>query len=694
MTPERWQQVEEVLQAALDRSPHERLSFLNEACSDDEELRQETSSLVDAYDEAGDFIEEPAIAHDAHVLLSNHEQNNIGREIGPYRIVERLGAGGMGEVYLAQDRRLDRPVALKILPAYFVSDEARLRRFQREARAASALNHPNILTIHEVGEADRVHFITTEFIDGQTLRELIAEEHLSLPEVLEIAIQIAEALTAAHAAGIVHRDIKPENVMRRRGGLVKILDFGIAKLLEQPSSDSSEIATIAKAETETGVVLGTVGYMSPEQARALPVDERTDIWSLGVVLYEMLAYRAPFFGATRMDTMVSILERAPAPLFQFANSAQPFGSELQRVVSKALRKEIDERYQTAPEMLADLKKVRQQLEQTGAQVMDDSMRDARMLKGVDEYSLSRSQYETRKARSYRYGLQVLSVAVLIASMIVTALLYRRSTLRANAVAPAAIASGKPYTQMSTGEQLAFVDEQEQRISAMMGDRPMKLNDEAIRAIKTDLDSYLARTDSTSAKPGVESLRVIYGRAAPIIPLIAPSFNERKIPLVVGIYLPMIESAYKPCFENSVGAKGLFQFVPQTAEQYGVARGDMCDVEKMAPAAAHYIADRMAELGDDSQSMTLVLLSYNRGAESVREALRRLRETDSHYERNFWTLFANRDKLDDTFRNESAYYIPSFFAAAIIGENPQTFGLQTPPLSTIVSHGAPTKPSPN
>src|SRR5438477_5781491 len=694
MTSERWQQVEEVLQAALDRPPHERSSFLNEACSGDEGLRQEASSLIDAYDEAGDFIEEPAIAHDAHVLLGNNGQDNIGREIGPYQIIERLGAGGMGEVYLAEDRRLARQVALKILPPYFVSDEARLRRFQREARAASALNHPNILTIHEVGEVDQVHFITTEFVDGQTLRELIAQENLSLVEVLEIAIQVAEALTAAHAAGIVHRDIKPENIMRRRGGLVKLLDFGIAKLLEQPSSDLSETATIAKTQTETGVVLGTVGYMSPEQARALPVDERTDIWSLGVVLYEMLAYRAPFVGATRMDTMVAILERAPAPLFQFANNAPPVLSELQRVVSKALRKEIDERYQTAPEMLADLKKVRQQLEQTGAQVMDDSMRDARMLQGVDEYSLSRPQYETRKARSYRYGLQVLSVAVLIASMIVTALLYRRSTLRANAVAPAAIASGKPYTQMSTGEQLAFVDEQEQRISAMMGDRPMKLNDEAIRAIKTNLDSYLARTDSTSAKPGVESLRVIYGRAAPIIPLIAPSFNERKIPLVVGIYLPMIESAYKPCFENSVGAKGLFQFVPQTAEQYGVARGDMCDVEKMAPAAAHYIADRMAELGDDSQSMTLELLSYNRGAESVREALRRLRETDSHYERNFWTLFANRDKLDDTFRNESAYYIPSFFAAAIIGENPQTFGLQTPPLSTIVSNSAPTKSSRN
>ena len=689
MTSERWQQVEEVLQAALDRPPHERSSFLNEACSGDEGLRQEASSLIDAYDEAGDFIEEPAIAHDAHVLLGNNGQDNIGREIGPYQIIERLGAGGMGEVYLAEDRRLARQVALKILPPYFVSDEARLRRFQREARAASALNHPNILTIHEVGEVDQVRFITTEFVDGQTLRELIAQENLSLAGVLEIAIQVAEALTVAHAAGIVHRDIKPENIMRRRGGLVKLLDFGIAKLLEPPSSDSET----AKTQTETGVVLGTVGYMSPEQARALPVDQRTDIWSLGVVLYEMLAYRVPFVGATRMDTMVAILEREPAPLFQFA-SAPAVLSELERVVSKALRKERDERYQSTGEMLTDLKSVRQKLETAGAHVLDDSMRGARMLQGVDEDSFGPSRYETTKARSYRYGLQVLSIAVLIAVMIVTALLYGRSKLRANAVAPATIASGKLYLKMDPAEQLAFVDEQEQRISAMMGDRPMKLNDEAINAIKSNLDRYLARTDSTSAKPGAESLRVIYGRAAPIIPLIAPSFSERKIPLVVGIYLPMIESEYKPCYENSAGSKGLFQFMPQTAEQYGVARGEMCDVEKMAPAAAHYIADRMAELGDDSQSMTLVLLSYNRGADSVREALRRLRETDSHYERNFWTLFANRDKLDDSFRNESAYYIPSFFAAAIIGENPQTFGLQTPPLSTIVPNSASTKPSPN
>src|SRR5256886_17002033 len=279
MTSERWQQVEEVLQAALDRPPHERASFLNEACSGDEGLRQEASSLIDAYVKAVDSIEDPAIAHNAHVLLGNNGQDNIGREIGPYQIIERLGAGGMGEVYLAEDRRLARQVALKILPPYFVSDEARLRRFQREARAASALNHPNILTIHEVGEVDQVYFFTTEFVDGQTLREFIAQENLSLAGVLEVAIQVAEALTAAHAAGIVHRDIKPENIMRRRGGLVKLLDFGIAKRLESPSSDSET----AKPQTETGVVLGTVGYMSPEQARPLPVDERTDLWSLGRV---------------------------------------------------------------------------------------------------------------------------------------------------------------------------------------------------------------------------------------------------------------------------------------------------------------------------------------------------------------------------------------------------------------------------
>lgn len=690
MTPERWQQIEEVLQGALDRAPRERVAFLHEVCAGDAELHSEASSLVSALDAAGNFIEQPAIAQDARVLISNHELCNIGREIGPFKVIGRLGGGGMGEVFLAVDTRLNRRIALKILPAYFVSDDARLRRFQREARAASGLNHPHILTIHEVGDLDGVHFIATEFIDGQTIRELIANQELSLKDALDIAIQVSSALSAAHAAGIVHRDIKPENIMRRSDGIVKLLDFGIAKLLEQATA---ETPAVTRAETETGVVLGTVGYMSPEQARALTVDERTDVWSLGVVLYEMLTFRAPFPGATRMDTMVAILERDPAPLCQ-PNSSLPVMPALQKLVDKTLQKDSAERFQTAAELLTELSSVRQQLEvvtESSERLASSLMRSSEGFQGsevstqlVREQSALHSSAVSETNGYRRYGLMLLSLVVL-AIVIAGMFLYRRSGLRgSNSESPpvASAMTNKLYVEMNQTEQLRFVDEQEQRISAMMGDRPVRLNDEALQAIKVQVDRYAARQDSTSGKASDESLSAIYSRAVPFVPMITRAFAARKIPIVIGIYLPVIESAYRPCYENSIGAKGLFQFLPQTAQQYGVARADMCDVEKMAPAAAHYIADRMAELGDDSQSMTLVLLSYNRGPDGVRDALRLLRETDRNYERNFWTLYANRDKLDDGFRRESAYYVPAFFAAAIVGENPRNFDLPTPALSTL------------
>ena len=662
MTPEGWQKVEDVLQAALDRPPQERSSFLNEACAGDHQLKNEASSLISAYEAAGDFIEQPAMAQDARVLVGNELEDNIGRDIGPYKIIERLGAGGMGEVYLAQDARLNRLVALKILPPYFASDDARLRRFQREAQAASGLNHPNILTIHEVGEYEDVRFIATEFIDGQTIRHLIAKHELSLEEVLDITEQVASALSAAHAAGIVHRDIKPENIMRRPDGLVKILDFGIAKLMEREQPESSqETLTGMRTQTEAGLLMGTVSYMSPEQARALAVDERTDLWSLGVVLYEMLANRLPFAGATRMDTIVSILEREPAPLFPSAETSNP---ELQRIVDKTLRKERSERYQSATELLVELKHVRAQLS------------------GAFPSTASAAQQHASSSRQ-RYLAPILGVTVLLIIAITATLLYRRSVAqrRANLPATEAAATGKLYWQMSEAEQIHFIDEQEQRIAAMMGDRPVKLNDEALRVIKGDVDRYVAYDASNSNDPGAESLSEIYARAQPYVPLIARAFSARKVPVIIGIYLPMIESGYRSCYENSIGAKGLFQFLPQTARGYGVAHEDMCDAEKMTPAAAHYIADRMAELGEDSESVTLVLLSYNRGPESVREMLRQLRGTDN-YERNFWTLFAHRNELDETFRNENAAYVPNFFAAAIIGENPGTFGLAMPPLSTL------------
>ncbi|MDX6444248.1 MAG: eukaryotic-like serine/threonine-protein kinase [Blastocatellia bacterium] len=682
MTPERWEQVEEVLQAALDRPPVDRAAFLAHACVDDPELQTEASSLVSAYESAAEFIEEPAMVQDARVILGDQSSGYIGREIGPYKVIEQLGGGGMGEVYLAQDARLDRLVALKVLPAYFVSDADRLRRFQREARAASALNHPNILTIHEVGELDGVHFIATEFIDGQTIRELIAAGALPLTKVLDILIQVTAALSAAHAAGIVHRDIKPENIMRRSDGIVKVLDFGIAKLLEQTPGD---LTATTRTKTEFGAVLGTVGYMSPEQARGLEVDERTDLWSLGVVFYEMLTQRAPFAGATRMDTMVAILEREPAPLF--ALNDEPGLQALLTIVRQTLRKERAERYQTAADLLSDLTTGRQQLETVDhakQQSVLNSLRDASLVQHNDVTStlvLGNPPPPISKSDGYRrYGLLALSLVLLAGIALGGVFLYRKlGPQTTTAGTPPAIAN-KLYSQMSAAEQLQFVDEQEQRISAMMGERPAKLNEEALLAIKRYVDRYSARQESTSNKLGQESLNVSYARAVPLVPLIAKSFAARKIPIVVGIYLPMIESAYRPCLENGWGAKGLFQFLPATAKVYGVAPDEMCDVEKMAPAAAHYIADRMAELGEDSETMTLVLLSYNQGPGWVTDTLRQLRETDN-YQRNFWTIYANRERLNENFRKEAGY-VPTFFAAAIVGENPRTFDLSIPPLSTL------------
>ncbi|HEV2903755.1 MAG TPA: serine/threonine-protein kinase [Pyrinomonadaceae bacterium] len=661
MTPERWQKVDEVLQAALDLPAAERAALLAETCTGDPELQREALSLITAHDEAGDFLEAPALETDAQVLLEAEEPD---REIGPYKIVSRLGRGGMGEVFLAQDRRLGRLVALKTLPSYFVSDDERLRRFQNEARAASALNHPNILTIYEVGESDSTHFIAAEYIEGQTLRELISAGDLTLGEVLDITAELLSGLSAAHAAGIIHRDIKPENIMRRANGSIKILDFGIAKLME-PWEETT--VSFTHNQTQTGALMGTIGYVSPEQLRGLPVDERTDIWSCGIVLHEMLTGRRPFAGVTNADTIVAILERPPASLFvsdpKFSALAQ-----LQRMVSKALSKQAEARYRSAAEMLEDLRRIKRSL--------GDVSKKRPAISGETTINELRTLTAVKSsARVRRFLVPGLVAATLL--LIMAGLLYRQS----RPGTPNAPPTQKTYAQMNEAEQLAFVSEQEQRISAMMGDRPVKLNDEAVRVIKSHVDYYVAQRPGATS-PNGEGLPVRYQRAKPYIPVIARAFGARRIPVVVGIYLAMFESAYHPCPENSWGAKGLFQFLPQTAEHYGVARSEMCDVNKMAPAAAHYIADRMAELGDDSQSMTLVLLSFNRGAEAVRDALRQLRETDRNYERNFWTLFANRDKLDETFRNESANYVPGFFAVAIIGENPETFELGTPPLSSL------------
>ena len=281
----------------------------------------------------------------------------VGTRLGRYEIISQLGTGGMGEIYLANDTQLDRRVALKLLSEKYTGNAVWLRRFVREAKAASALNHPNIITIHEIGQAGGVHFIATEYIEGKTLRQHLVEGPMKIAGAINIAAQMASALAAAHAAGIIHRDIKPENVMLRPDGYVKVLDFGLAKQVE-PESASSGV-NLSQLNTDPGIIMGTVSYMSPEQARGIEVDTRSDIFSLGVALYEMLAGRAPFAGPSSSDVIVSILDRDPLRLSQIMTGIPV---ELERIVGRALRKDREERYQSVKDFQLDLKSLQQELE--------------------------------------------------------------------------------------------------------------------------------------------------------------------------------------------------------------------------------------------------------------------------------------------------------------------------------------------
>ncbi|HEX7778675.1 MAG TPA: serine/threonine-protein kinase, partial [Vicinamibacterales bacterium] len=284
-----------------------------------------------------------------------------GTTLSHYRIDHKLGAGGMGEVYLAHDMRLRRPVALKLLPAKYTVDEERLHRFEQEAYAASALNHPNILTVYEIGVEHDVRFIATEHVDGVTLRHKLREGRMTLAGALDVAQQTAFALTAAHAAGVVHRDIKPANIMIRHDDVVKVLDFGIAKLIEpeQPPGVDPDAQTRVQSRTIPGKVWGSAYYMSPEHSRGLETDARTDVWSLGVVLYEMVTGRMPFEGETVSHVTVAVLEHEPAPITRFVPEAP---AELQRIVRKCLTKSPDERYQTSRDLMTDLKNLRRDLD--------------------------------------------------------------------------------------------------------------------------------------------------------------------------------------------------------------------------------------------------------------------------------------------------------------------------------------------
>ena len=337
---ERWQQIEKICQSALELEESRRRAFLDEACAGDEELRREVESLLKFESRGDQFIEQPAMEVAAKMMAHEKPESLLGQQLGSYQILSLLGTGGMGVVYKARDTRLKRSVAIKVLPADQVSDPERKRRFILEARAASALNHPNIITIHDIGREGRIDFVVMEYVAGKTLEQLIPRKGLRLNETLKLSIQMADALAKAHSAGIIHRDLKPTNVMVTDEGLVKVLDFGLAKLTEVESDEGGTRTT--QPRTETGTIVGTLSYMSPEQAEGKKVDARSDIFSFGAVLYEMVTGQKAFQGDSKMSTVAATLKQEPKPISQVVPGIP---GELEKIINRCLRKDRERRYQ-------------------------------------------------------------------------------------------------------------------------------------------------------------------------------------------------------------------------------------------------------------------------------------------------------------------------------------------------------------
>jgi serine/threonine protein kinase/tetratricopeptide (TPR) repeat protein len=385
MTPERWQKIERLLQAVLERAPTERAALLDEACAGDLLLRQEVESLLASEPAIQNFLEENAVEVAAASLKSENSKSMCGRHLGPYSIESLLGSGGMGAVYLAHDIRLSRRVALKILDDSLTTDSQSRGRFIREARLASALDHPNVCTIHEVGEISGHLFIAMQYVEGKTLREVINGRPLRLESVLSIGLQVADALATAHALGIVHRDIKPGNIIVTPRAHVKVLDFGLAKLLEKDQ------ASVGSELTMTGQIMGTPASMSPEQARGEPADHRSDIFSFGVVLYEMATGRIPFKRKSRVEVMSAVISEDHVPAAGL-NSEVP--ASLSATIDRALAKDPSDRYQSVTEMAADL---RQELTEGGGP--DHRFTSSKVAREIQQRQNALKNYFKRPAKT-------------------------------------------------------------------------------------------------------------------------------------------------------------------------------------------------------------------------------------------------------------------------------------------------------
>ena len=355
MNSPRWKQIDELFEAALELEPDTRIAFLNEACAGDEALRKEVETLLASDEQAESFIETPAIREAVEVLAELRPGLSPGDAIGPYRILSRLGAGGMGEVYRARDTRLGREVAIKVLPASHSADAGRIRRFEQEARASSALNHPNIISIHDFGASASTIYIIMELVEGKTLREVLNLGALPLKKLFDISIQIADGLAKAHAAGIIHRDLKPGNIMISKDGFAKILDFGIAKLLPPQNEESSQVANQENETTVDAGVVGTAAYMSPEQASGRRIDFRSDQFSFGIMLYEMATGKHPFDRSTPAETLTAIMKDDPEPVVSLNPKLLP---PFRWIIERCLAKDPEDRYASTRDLAHDLASIR------------------------------------------------------------------------------------------------------------------------------------------------------------------------------------------------------------------------------------------------------------------------------------------------------------------------------------------------
>ncbi|MBP6824121.1 MAG: protein kinase, partial [Acidobacteria bacterium] len=466
MTPQRYERIGELFDQALELAPGEQHVFLLGACGQDNELREVVEKMLAQHRAGDEFLAQPALNVAATLLAQQPQVSLSGQIISRYKVLTQLGAGGMGEVWLAEDTQLSRKVALKLLPNKFAggpaSESERSRRFETEAKAASATNHPNIVTIHEIGKSDATYYIAQEYVEGETLRSRISQVPIPLLEALNIAHQIANALAAAHAAGVLHRDIKPENVMVRPDGFVKVLDFGLARIqpVETNSESFSEAKTLQK-NTASGVILGTVSYMSPEQARGEKLDARSDQWSLGVVLYEMLTGRRPFHGNSMPEIFVAILERQPTPLNEYLPNPP---AQLNQILDKLLAKNAEQRYPSSALLADELKRVQHRLEldaerESGADWRDGQERSTAPKAFGASPSLAKM---FRQIQNHKVRFAVIALILLTLVTSVTYLFLRapvsNGAIDSIAVLPFQNLSGnKDLTYLSDGLSQSLID---------------------------------------------------------------------------------------------------------------------------------------------------------------------------------------------------------------------------------------------